>query len=298
MFCGILKKIQIQECLLRSNLSKRSKQHHKFKSKETQFAAVKLPKTRLASQILTLLLVSFMVFRKMRFCTESAKTYHPKHTPRSTSARTIGHIVLAEVDLNKHSYVKKKVRGLSWSLGAARKRRRAGWWFVSLLGASTMLHNHVSERRDLVACGVRRRLLYFCRACLLGWHPPSRPVVVSFTGPPLRGCARSPPTTLHNINAERSTVCVRRCRPVLCPSALLLCAPRSAIATNQKSKFVDFHGPWAPRESGGVRVGGSCRYCWVLPQCFIITFRSDVTLKFCHAALNLCMRSATKRHLF
>jgi len=41
------------------------------------------------------------------------------------------------------------------SLSAARKRRRAGWWFVSLLlGASTMLHNHVSERCDLVACGV------------------------------------------------------------------------------------------------------------------------------------------------
>ena len=44
------------------------------------------------------------------------------------------------------------------SLSAARKRRRAGWWFVSLLlGASTMLHNHVSERCDLVACGLHRR---------------------------------------------------------------------------------------------------------------------------------------------
>ena len=138
-----------------------------------------------------------------------------------------GHMVLAEVDLNTHSYFKKKtVRGLSWSLGAARKQRRAGWWFVSLLlGASTMLHNHVLKRCDLVACGVHRRLLYFCRACLLGWHPPSRPVVGAFAGPPLRGCARSPPTTLHNINAECSTVCVRRCRPVLCPPALLLCAP-------------------------------------------------------------------------
>ena len=46
--------------------------------------------------------------------------------------------------------LKKKNRGLSWSLGAAPKRRRAGWWLVSLLlGASTMLHNHVSERCDL-----------------------------------------------------------------------------------------------------------------------------------------------------
>ena len=38
---------------------------------------------------------------------------------------------------------------------------------------------------------------------------------------------------------ERSTVCVRRCRPVVCPPALLLCAPRTPIATNQYSKFVD-----------------------------------------------------------
>jgi len=101
-----------------------------------------------------------------------------------------------------------------------------------------MLHNHFSERCDLVACGVHRRLLYFYRACLLGWHSPSRPVVGAFAGPLLRGCARSPPTTLHNIKAERSTVCVRRCRPVLCPCALLLCAPRSAIATKKNSKFV------------------------------------------------------------
>jgi len=48
--------------------------------------------------------------------------------------------------------------------------------------------------------------------------------------------------------------------------------------TSKKKQFADFHGPWAPRESSGVRVGGSCRYCWVLPQCFVITFRSDVTL--------------------
>ena len=106
------------------------------------------------------------------------------------------------------------------------------------LGASTMLHNHVSGRCDLVACGMHRRLLYFCRACLFGWHPPSRPVVSAFAGPPLRGCARSPPTTLHNVNAKRSTVCVRLCCPVLCPSALLLCAPQSAIATKRNSKFV------------------------------------------------------------
>jgi len=49
---------------------------------------------------------------------------------------------------------------------------------------------------------------------------------------------------------------------------------RSAIVMNQKSKFVDFPGPWALRESGSVWVGGSCRYCWVLK----ITFRRDVTL--------------------
>jgi len=165
------------------------------------------------------------------------------------------------------------------SLGAAPKRRRAGWWLVTLLlGASTMLHNHVSERCDLVASSVHRRILYLCRACLLGWHSPSRPVVGAFTGPPLRGRARRPPTTLQNINAKRSTVCVRQCRPVLCPPAPLLRAPRSAIVTNQNSKFVDFQGPWAPRQRGGVRVGGSYRYCWMLPQCFIITFWSDVTL--------------------
>ena len=81
----------------------------------------------------------------------------------------------AEVDLNKHSYFQKKK--FADFHGAAQKRRRAGWWFVSLLlGASTMLHNHVSERCDLIACGVHRRLLYFCRACLLGWHPPSHPL--------------------------------------------------------------------------------------------------------------------------
>jgi len=64
-----------------------------------------------------------------------------------------------------------------------------------------MLHNHVSERCDLVACGVHCRILYCCRACLLSWHPPSRPVFSAFARPPLRGCVRRPPTTLHNINA-------------------------------------------------------------------------------------------------
>jgi hypothetical protein len=78
-------------------------------------------------------------------------------------------------------------------------------WCVSCLsGASTMLHNHVSERCDLVACGVHCRILYCCRACLLSWHPPSRPVFSAFARPPLRGCVRRPPTTLHNINAGSS----------------------------------------------------------------------------------------------
>jgi len=31
---------------------------------------------------------------------------------------------------------------------------------AQLFCASTMLHNHVSERRDLVACGILRRILY------------------------------------------------------------------------------------------------------------------------------------------
>ena len=100
----------------------------------------------------------------------------------------------------------------------------------------------------------------------------------------IRGAAiawlRRPPTTLHNHVSERSTMCVRRCRPVRCPPALLLCATRTPIATNQYSKFVDLHGPWASPQQGGVRVGSSFRDCWVLPQCFII---KPATTEACNA---------------
>jgi len=40
---------------------------------------------------------AFLVFRKMRFRTESAKTYHPKHTPQGSSFWPYGEVVTSQI---------------------------------------------------------------------------------------------------------------------------------------------------------------------------------------------------------